>query len=392
MGHSGDIEILEKQVALLRDLLTSLDQGRRERRERSRLTAERVGRGDPPAPAGEGTGLRLVTEDPAPAAPARKGVVRDARRPRFREKRSWNLAGRREAEGPREPQTPAAPPPRTSRRQRDADAVPWKAFEYLLRERDDLIIQLMRQQTAEQRLLEARAASEERAEEVRKLREALRKHEEGRFDGLLRRLYRRLAEVEELQKLLSRQVLGTVEGHAGGDAEVPRGPGSGAETMETKVDAAPGKKFWIRGHEVVVTTSSVAGSYYSFALLTVDQEGRQGMKGFKARAASLREAELECIDRVLTYLEQPTPPAARSSSSRNLARIRGREVDIFCDLVGPEHYQAFPFLYDEQGRRQILLRFHLDEAVTAGHAEEARLLCVRRLEAYFDALDAGEAE
>jgi hypothetical protein len=392
MGHSGDIEILEKQVALLRDLLTSLDHRRRERRERSRLAAERVTPGPPPAPAKEGRGLRLVTKAPEPAGSGRTGAVRDPRRPRFREKRSWNLAAPPETEGTGGTPAPAAQPPRTSRRQGDADAVPWRAFEHLLRERDDLIIQLMRQQTAEQRLLEARAASEERAEEVRKLREALRKHEEGRFDGLLRRLYQRLAEVEELQKLLSRQVLKTVDGHAGLGAETPRGPGSGAGKMEPKVDAAPGKKFWIRGHEVIVSTSSVAGSYYSFALLTVDQEGGQGMKGFKARAETLREAELQCIDRVLTYLEQPAAPAPRASSSRNLARIRGREVDIFCDLVGREHYQAFPFLYDERGQRQILLRFHLDEAVTAGNAEEARLLCVRRLEAYFDALDAGAAE
>ena len=57
--------------------------------------------------------------------------------------------------------------------------------------------------------------------------------------------------------------------------------------------------------------------------------------------------------------------------------------------MGEGRYQAFPFLYDAAGRRQILMHFHLEEAVTADTAEEARLRCVRRLEAYFDDLDAG---
>ena len=155
--------------------------------------------------------------------------------------------------------------------------------------------------------------------------------------------------------------------------------------------SAPGKKYWIRGHEVMVTTSRpMHGEHYSFAILTVDVEGRQGMKGFKARAASARESELTCIDAVLTYLEEQAGKVSRLrlNSSRNLATVRGRHVDIFCDLVGPENFQAFPFLYDAKGRRQMILRFHLDEAVTANTAEEARLRCVRRLEAHFDDVDA----
>lgn len=153
-----------------------------------------------------------------------------------------------------------------------------------------------------------------------------------------------------------------------------------------------GKQIWVRGHEIVVTTSrDAAGGFYSFALLTTDVEGTKGMKGFKANGPSARGSELACIDRVLQFLEDrpagPAPPRARAS--RNVASIRGRDVDIFCDLVGDGRYQAFPFLYDDAGRRQILMYFHLEEAVTADTAEEARLRCVRRLEAYFDAVDAG---
>ena len=162
--------------------------------------------------------------------------------------------------------------------------------------------------------------------------------------------------------------------------------------MPSKIDSASGKKFWIRGHEVIVTTTRAReGSYYSFALLTVDIEGRQQMKGFKARAASSRESELACIDLVLTHLEDQAGKvtATRLNFSRNLARIRGRDVDIFCETVGSENYQAFPFVYDSKGRRHIILRFHLDEAITADTAEEARMRCVRRLEAHFDEQDAG---
>ena len=62
-------------------------------------------------------------------------------------------------------------------------------------------------------------------------------------------------------------------------------------------------------------------------------------------------------------------------------------MDIFCDAVGEETYQSFPFLRDSQGQRTIILRFHLDEAITARTPEEARIRCVRRLEDFFDQED-----
>lgn len=155
-------------------------------------------------------------------------------------------------------------------------------------------------------------------------------------------------------------------------------------------EVAGGKQIWIRGHEIIVTTSrDVDGSFYAFALLTTEVGGKKGMKGFKATGESGRQAELACLDRVLRYIEERAgkSTAIRTRASRNLAAIRGREVDIFCDLVGEGTYQAFPFLFDANGERRILLRFHLEEAVTAGTPEEARLRCVRRLESYFDELD-----
>jgi hypothetical protein len=111
---------------------------------------------------------------------------------------------------------------------------------------------------------------------------------------------------------------------------------------EASGEAIGGKQIWVRGHEIVVTTSqNAAGGFYSFALLTTEVEGTKGMKGFKAKAASARGSELACIDRVLQFLEdRPVgPPPARVRASRNVADIRGRDVDIFCDLVGDGRYR-----------------------------------------------------
>jgi hypothetical protein len=394
MGHSGDLEILDRQVALLRDLLEDLDRQRQERKGRASPPSdplEPASPGEEPEPDAP-AGLRLVGEEPALTE----------RRPRFREKRAWRLSGAAEehalpeAEPRAGPESHAGPGPRgtrlrggpgpaaaVERREMDRERVPWRAYEHLLRDRDDLLVQLVRQQGAEQRLLEVCAAAEGKDEKIRHLKKKLRERERARYDGFLKGLYRRLAEAEELYRVLARRALRAAEAGAGT-------PAAGAEAMAAKSESGPGKKFWLRGHEVIVTTSAErAGRYYSFALLTVDADGSGEMKGFKARGATSREAELSCIDRVLTYLEDQMGKVAqpRLRSSRNLASIRGRDVDIFCDMVGADSFQAFPFLYDEQGRRHILLRFHLDEAITAEDAEEARLRCVRRLEAFFDEQD-----
>ena len=149
-----------------------------------------------------------------------------------------------------------------------------------------------------------------------------------------------------------------------------------------------GKKLWIRGHEIVVATCPRGeAEFYSFAVLTTDFGRGHGMKGFHATAGTAKAAELGCIQLILEFLEDRSNDARGPlGSSRNLATIRSRKVDIFCDLVGEGKFQAFPFLYDEQGRRRIIMRFHLDEAITGESPEEARLRCVKRLEMYFDSL------
>ena len=405
MGDSGDIEILEKQVSLLRDLLGRLDRGRAERRG---------GPGDSfsskPAPASEaganpsddaGAALRLVREETHGGSGDGSGWS-EKRKPRFREKRSWNLS----EPGPETPRRPAPEldPVQSVGRPvagpggAERESVPLQLYDQLLRDRDDLLVQVMRHHNAEQRLQEERAAAEGKDQEIRRLREELRSRQSAHFEELFGRLYQRLVEVEDLERVLVQRAIdmspaSTPAGAPETSVEHAAGrPEEKGERTEMPSVEPSGKKLLIRGHEIIITTSQDSGAgYYSFALLTLDAGGKDAMKGFKATARASRDSELQCIGAVLDYLEAQSGAGSRGGkliSSRNLARIRGREVDIFCDTVGPGNFQAFPFLYDASGGRHIILRFHLDEAVTADSPEEARLRCVRRLESYFDEQDA----
>lgn len=147
------------------------------------------------------------------------------------------------------------------------------------------------------------------------------------------------------------------------------------------------KKLLLRGHEIVVHTAPTPeGGYYAFAVMFDPFRSQEEMKSFEARAASEAQAELECARQALVFLEQaPNAPGAPQAfkASRTTLEIEGRRVDIFCDLVGHEKYQAFPFLYRPDGKRVVIIRFHLDEAIVGASAEEAHHKCVRRLEQYF---------
>lgn len=148
-------------------------------------------------------------------------------------------------------------------------------------------------------------------------------------------------------------------------------------------------KLLLKGHEVVVHTAPTRdGGFYAFAvLLDPFREGGE-MKSFEVRAASEGEAEVECARQALLYLEQArsAPGPARSfKASRITVEILGRKVDVFCDLIAQDKYQAFPFLYRPDGKRVVILRFHLDEAIVGDSADEARDRCLQRLEEYFRA-------
>ena len=148
-----------------------------------------------------------------------------------------------------------------------------------------------------------------------------------------------------------------------------------------------GKKVLLRGHEVVVHTApSSDGGFYAFAVLPDQRGGAGESKSVEVRADSELNAEVECARQALELLKQTPPQAAVSKpfkASRCTVEIQGRKVDIFCDLIGDDRYQAFPFLYRPDGKRIIMIRFHLDEAIVADSVREAREKCVERLDEYF---------
>jgi hypothetical protein len=148
-----------------------------------------------------------------------------------------------------------------------------------------------------------------------------------------------------------------------------------------------GKKLLLRGHEVVVHTApSSDGGFYAFAVLP-DQSGGAGeSKSVEVRADSELNAEVECARQALELLEQTEPDSPTTEpfkAARCTVEVQGRKVDIFCDLIGHDRYQAFPFLYRPDGKRIIMIRFHLEEAIVADSVREARDECVRRLDEYF---------
>jgi len=406
MGDSGDIDTLDRQVSLLRDMMEKLDRRREERRAATGVTRSSP---DPTSSGEPGSGtprrrtsgpLRLVGDGPGsrelgspelgeraerpPGGTGPPASPKDLHRPHFREKRPWDLS-RSSAPAASEagPSLSSAAPLAVGSQEKADDVVPARLFEGLRRERDDLALQVMRLQAAEQKLLEERASQEGKDVEIGRLRQELLQEQQTRFGVLLERLYRRLVEAEELENLLIQRAVRAVPGssHEGSAPARPQADKMPPSQVET------GKKLWMRGHEIVVATSPKGEeTFYSFAVLTTDLGRGNGMKGFHSTADSAKSAELECIRLVLEFLERSSADIEipRLESSRNLATIRGRKVDIFCDLVGEGKFQAFPFLYDEKGRRRIIMQFHLDEAVTGDTPEEARLRCVHRLEAHFD--------
>jgi len=136
----------------------------------------------------------------------------------------------------------------------------------------------------------------------------------------------------------------------------------------------------VRGCQVELATACAPGSeVYAFAVLTRNSADGLVRKGFHASADSEREAELACLDAALRYLEGAIPSAP---AIREVLRVQGRQVEILCDAGSEGDWRAYPFLH-EDGGRYILLRFHIQEALTAPTAVDARQRCIDRLQDYF---------
>jgi len=153
----------------------------------------------------------------------------------------------------------------------------------------------------------------------------------------------------------------------------------------TTASLESGRRVYARGHEIVVHTQRIHDSrHVCFVFLADPYEASRELKIFRGIGATGGEAEQVTLREALAYLDRPTVGNPASIVvGRNTLDIAGRKVDIFCDLVGEELYQAFPFLYRPDGTRVIIIQFHLKEAVTGATPAEAINACIERLEEYF---------
>jgi len=146
-----------------------------------------------------------------------------------------------------------------------------------------------------------------------------------------------------------------------------------------------GRQFKVHGFEVVVHTTWVSAERcLCFVFLTDPFDERREVRIFRGRGATSEEAEQATLRDALAYLDRPNTAGTVSIlAGRSTLNIAGRKVDIFCDLAAEGKYQAFPFIYLPDGSRVLILRFHLDEAITGPTPGDAISACIVRLEEFF---------
>jgi len=157
-------------------------------------------------------------------------------------------------------------------------------------------------------------------------------------------------------------------------------------TQLPKSQLTGGRQIRVHGFEVVVHTARVSnGKHLCFVFVTDPFDERHELKIFKDYGPTPEEAEQAAIREALAYLDRPNVKGVASIlAGRSTLTISGRKVDIFCDLIGEGRYQAFPFLYRPDGSRVLILKFHLEEAITGSTPAEAISLCIGRLESFFE--------
>jgi len=147
----------------------------------------------------------------------------------------------------------------------------------------------------------------------------------------------------------------------------------------------PGRQFKVLGHEIVVHTQRLPpANNVCFVFLLDPYDDRHELKIFRGKGATADEAESSTLREALAYLDSPTAGGFSTIlAGKSTLNVAGRKVDIFCDQLPDGRFQAFPFLYRPDGRRVIIMQFHLTEAITGASAAEAFGTCIRRLEEHF---------
>lgn len=156
-------------------------------------------------------------------------------------------------------------------------------------------------------------------------------------------------------------------------------------TSRTQLQA--GRSFKVLGHEIVVHTQRLTPAQnVCFVFLLDPYDDRHELKIFRGKGATVDEAENSTLREALSYLDTPTLAGySRILAGKSTLNVAGRKVDIFCDKLPDGRFQAFPFLYRPDGRRVIIMRFHLAQSITGGTSAEAFGACIRELEDYFAA-------
>ncbi len=153
--------------------------------------------------------------------------------------------------------------------------------------------------------------------------------------------------------------------------------------MTTRRDT-PSRRVHLRGHQVVSRTSAAQGGRFHSTVLLLDPHRQDHpLRAFQAYGPEALAAEGAALSQALEYLEAPRGEPEALLSSHTRLNVAGRQVEIFCDLVGPQSYQAFPFLRRSEGTLELIMQFHLREAITADSPAAAIARCARRLEDYF---------
>ncbi len=162
--------------------------------------------------------------------------------------------------------------------------------------------------------------------------------------------------------------------------------------MTGPFEISTGKHLRLRGHEVLShTIAGRDGEFRCTVFLFDPHDERHDLIVFKGTGVGLQQAEDSALDQALRFLEIPLGRSNAATSSRCSLDIAGRRVEIFCDVVGEERYQAFPFLWKADGMLDLIMQFHLQEAVTADTPAAAMARCIERLEMHF-AQPAAQAE
>lgn len=139
----------------------------------------------------------------------------------------------------------------------------------------------------------------------------------------------------------------------------------------------------LRGHEVVTHTSAAGGLFRCCVFLLDPHEPSGRLRVFSASDPEPGRAEGSALTEALEFLESPRCGTEAQAPVRRTLGVAGRQVDIFCDQVGHGLFQAFPFLRRSDGSLDLIMQFHLTEAITATSPEIAIVRCIGRLESYF---------